>query len=62
MRMATLGLGAMGIMNVVPQTLQAAYGSRAPLGLFVFLRLRPLAMRTAGMSGMRMECADMAQR
>ncbi len=53
-RIATLGLGAMGTVNVVPQTLRSAYGSRTPVGFFVFLRLRPIATRPAGMSGMRM--------
>lgn len=37
----TLGLGAMGTLNVVPSALDAAYGSRTPLGALVFLRLRP---------------------
>jgi hypothetical protein len=54
MKAATLGVGAMGTVNLVPQALQAAYGSRTPLGLFVFLRLRPVAMRQARMSGMHM--------
>jgi hypothetical protein len=53
MRAATLGFGAMGTLNIVPQTLEAAYGSRTPLGLFVFVRLRPIASRDAGMSGMK---------
>ena len=52
MKAATLGFGAMGTVNAVPQSLQDAYGSRAPLGLSVFLRLRPVAMRNAGMGGM----------
>jgi hypothetical protein len=54
MKAATLGVGAMGTVNFVPQPLQAAYGSRTPFGLFVFLRLRPVAVRDAGMSGMHM--------
>jgi hypothetical protein len=37
----TLGLGAMGTLNVVPPELQAAYGSRTPVGALVFLRVRP---------------------
>jgi hypothetical protein len=36
----------------VPQMAEPAYGSRTPLGLFVFLRLRPVASRTAAMPGM----------
>jgi hypothetical protein len=52
MRVATLGIGAMGTVDVVPLSLRAAYGSRTPLGLFVFLRLRPIAMRAMDMPGM----------
>jgi hypothetical protein len=52
MRVATLGLGAMGTINAVPQSLQDLYGSRTPVGLFVFLRLRPLAMPHMAMAGM----------
>jgi hypothetical protein len=37
----TLGLGAMGTVNVVPATLRGEYGSRTPLGAMVFLRVRP---------------------
>jgi len=51
----TLGLGAMGTVNVVPAALGAEYGSRTPLGLFVFLRVRPArvahAMADMDMSG-----------
>jgi hypothetical protein len=52
MRAATVGLGAMGTVDAVPQMAEPAYGSRTPLGLFVFLRLRPVASRTAAMPGM----------
>jgi putative copper export protein len=54
MKAATLGAGAMGTVNLVPQSLQGAYGSRTPLGVFVFLRLRPAAARDAGMNRMHM--------
>jgi len=37
----TLGLGAMGTLNVVPSSLSAAYGSRAPLGAMLLVRVRP---------------------
>jgi hypothetical protein len=37
----TLGLGAMGTVNIVPAAIAGAYGSRTPLGAMVFLRLRP---------------------
>ena len=48
---ASLGLGAMGTVNAVPSALTTAYGSRAPVGGMVFLRLR--AARSPGnvMSG-----------
>jgi hypothetical protein len=38
---ATLGLGARAAVTLVPRSLGGAYGSRAPTGLAVFLRLRP---------------------
>jgi hypothetical protein len=37
----TLGIGAMGTINFVPSSLEPAYGSRTPLGMFLFLRARP---------------------
>jgi hypothetical protein len=37
----TIGIGAMGTVNIVPSALETAYGSRTPLGAVVFLRLRP---------------------
>ncbi|MDB4906210.1 MAG: hypothetical protein JWO05_994 [Gemmatimonadetes bacterium] len=37
----TLGIGAMGTVDMVPQALVSAYGSRTPLGAMVFLRVRP---------------------
>jgi hypothetical protein len=37
----TFGLGASGTLNVVPAELRSLYGSRAPLGAMVFVRLRP---------------------
>jgi hypothetical protein len=58
MKSATLGLGAMGTVNLVPHELQTVYGSRTPLGLFVFLRVRPVAVRDAGMGGMHMSGMD----
>jgi len=35
------GLGVRGSVNLVPSSLEAEYGSRAPVGLAVYLRLRP---------------------
>jgi hypothetical protein len=40
-RWATLGLGGSATLNVVPGLLEEAYGTRTPMGTFVFLRLRP---------------------
>lgn len=37
----TLGAGARGTVNMVPAELEPHYGSRTPLGLWLFLRLRP---------------------
>jgi hypothetical protein len=37
----TLGLGVMGTLNFVPSALETVYGSRMPVGGFVFLRVRP---------------------
>jgi hypothetical protein len=49
-RGATLGLGAMGTINITPSSLGAAYGSRPPLGGVVFLRVRPVFSRMRAMS------------
>lgn len=49
-RWATLGLGGAATLNVVPQTLESVYGSRAPMGTFVFVRLRPFHMIKGSMS------------
>jgi hypothetical protein len=50
---ATLGIGASGTLNVVPSVLKDSYGSRTPVGGFLFLRLRPVLKRGAmgGMTG-----------
>jgi len=55
---ATLGVGGMGTVNFIPEVLEPAYGSRAPLGLWVFVRLRPvhgpeMPMMNIPMGGMR---------
>jgi hypothetical protein len=49
---ASLGLGAMGTVNVVPSALTSAYGSRTPVGEMVFLRLRAARMPGVAMGGM----------
>ena len=49
---ATLGLGAQGLVNFVPESLEPIYGSRTPLGALVFLRLRPFHVRSDPMADM----------
>ena len=44
-RGATLGLGVVGTMNVVPTSLQTEYGSRTPVGGMIFVRLRAALSR-----------------
>jgi hypothetical protein len=51
---ATLGVGASGTINVVPEALRSAYGSRTPLGGMVFVRVRPVFATTDPMAGMKM--------
>ena len=46
-RGATLGLGARGAVNVIPAALEGAYGSGTPVGLAVFLRVRPGLLEAA---------------
>ena len=48
---ATMGVGVMGTLNVVPSALEEAYGSRMPLGGVVFIRIRPFHV-ARGMEGM----------
>lgn len=50
----TLGLGIRGAVNFVPSALEPFYGSRTPVGLVLFGRLRPSAPRSemVGMPGM----------
>jgi hypothetical protein len=44
----SLGLGAAGTIDMVPSALASSYGTRTPVGVTVFLRLRPGAMHTSG--------------
>ena len=44
---ATFGIGARGAMSLVPESLEEAYGSRTPVGLAVFLRIRPALLEGA---------------
>jgi hypothetical protein len=46
-RGATFGVGARGALNLVPQALEAVYGSRTPVGLALFLRVRPALLERA---------------
>jgi hypothetical protein len=41
----TIGAGASGIVGLVPAGLAAAYGTRTPTGLTMYLRIRPKVMR-----------------
>ena len=47
----SLGLGARGAVNMVPDALRPYYGTRAPLGLGIFLRYRPNKMQMHRMHG-----------
>ncbi len=38
---ATIGVGVRGALNLMPGALESVYGSRTPVGLAVFLRVRP---------------------
>jgi hypothetical protein len=52
-RWATIGLGGAGTLNFVPGSLESAYGSRNPVGTFLFLRLRPYHVRPGQMEEMK---------
>ncbi len=49
---ATLGVGARGAINFVPEDLESEYGSRTPVGLAVFVRVRPALLEGVGPGGM----------
>jgi hypothetical protein len=50
----TLGASILGTLNMVPEGLAAAYGTRYPKGYAVFLRLRPDRMHSEhAMPGMQ---------
>jgi hypothetical protein len=46
-RGATFGLGARGAINLIPDALEDVYGSRTPMGVAVFLRVRPALLEGA---------------
>jgi hypothetical protein len=45
-RELSFGIGARGTMNLLPATLEPTYGTRTPVGISLFLRVRPT--RTPG--------------
>jgi hypothetical protein len=54
-RGGTIGVGARGSVNLVPDAAGRFYGTTAPKGIDVFLRIRPRPMREeGGMEGMDM--------
>jgi len=57
----SLGLGGRLAMDVVPASLEAAYGSRTPTGFAVYLRFRPRPARSSSMPGM-VPSADLSER
>jgi hypothetical protein len=46
-RGAGLGLGIRGALNLVPQALEPTYGTRTPVGIVVYARLRPTVLQRA---------------
>jgi hypothetical protein len=46
-RGVTLGVGVRGAINLIPESLEDVYGSRTPLGVAVFLRVRPGLLEVA---------------
>ena len=58
---ATIGIGAAGTLNFVPNPLEPYYGSRTPVGTFIFLRMRPFHSPSKAMSdmgGMKMDSGN----
>ena len=53
LRFTTIGLGGAVTLNIVPNSLEPYYGSRTPVGTFVFLRLRPFHAAKTTMSEMK---------
>jgi hypothetical protein len=44
---ASLGLGARGSINFIPEDLRSTYGTRTPLGVAVYARIRPALLQLA---------------
>ena len=40
----TIGIGFRGSVNVIPRSLEPTYGTRAPSGIAVYVRVRPKRM------------------
>jgi hypothetical protein len=53
LRWATIGVGGAGTLNFVPKSLEEVYGSRNPVGTFLFLRVRPFHVKASGMHPMK---------
>lgn len=49
----TIGLGARGAINFVPEALSSTYGTRTPIGTSIFLRFRPNRMNIGQMGAMK---------
>jgi hypothetical protein len=48
---ATAGVGARGAVNLLPKSLESEYGSRTPVGLAIFFRIRPALLAVAHSMG-----------
>jgi hypothetical protein len=53
-RGATFGAGARGAINLIAESLGDVYGSRTPVGIAVFLRVRPALLEEAHATDHRM--------
>lgn len=49
----SIGLGARGSIDLIPSSLEPAYGTRTPGGFSVFVRFRPNKMETGSHAGMQ---------
>jgi hypothetical protein len=49
MRWSTVGFGAAGTLNFVPERIENEYGSRNPVGALLFFRLRPFHLRASSL-------------
>jgi hypothetical protein len=52
---ATTGVGVRGTVSFLPSDLGAIYGSRTPMGGFIFVRIRPFHRPASSMAGMKMD-------